>query len=202
MIDTTLPYSNQQGGSKKNKITIIVFVVIVAAILGGIFLLRQSKRMDQTKVTVAENKEPSPTEKPKIDKKSVKIQVLNGTGTPGQAGIAVEVLKKAEYNPDNIKTANADEFNNTITTISVKEGFDDIASDVEETLKTTFDEIKIDSTLLDKDSEFDIVITAGGKKFEEPTATPSQSPTPEPTTEATTTPTPTLTPTSSPTPTP
>lgn len=202
MIDTTLPYPNQQEGSKKKKTAIIVFIVIIAAIFGGMLLLRQPKKTEQSKTDLIEKKEPSPTEKPEIDKKSVKIQVLNGTGTPGQAGTAVEILKKTGYNPDNIKTANADEFNNTVTTISAKDGFDDVASDVKDALKTTFDEIKIDSTPLDKDSEFDIVVTTGGKKFEEATPTPTQGPTSTPTTEATTTPTPTLTPTSSPTPTP
>lgn len=204
MIDTTSPYSNQQGRSKKKKIVVMIsVVVIIAAFVGGILMIRQLKRTDQTKVTVIENKEPSPTEKPKIDKKSVKIQVLNGTGTPGQAGIAVEALKKAGYNPDNIKTANAKDFNNTVTTIAAKDGFDDVASDVKDALKTTFDEIKIDSTHLDKESEFDIVIVTGGKIFEEvtptTTITPTQNPTPSPTSTTTTpTPTPTLSPTSTP----
>ncbi|MDO9028356.1 MAG: LytR C-terminal domain-containing protein [Candidatus Roizmanbacteria bacterium] len=203
MIDTTSPYSNQQGRSKKKKIAVMIgIVVIIAALVGGILMIRQPKRTDQTKVAVVENKEPSPTEKPKIDKKSVKIQVLNGTGTPGQAGIAVEALKKAGYNLDNIKTANAEEFNNTVTTITAKDGFDDVTSDVKDALKTTFDEIKIDSTHLDKDSEFDIVVTTGGKKFEEvtptTTITPTQNPTPSPTSTTTTpTPTPTLSPTPS-----
>lgn len=195
MIDPISLNSNKQGRSKKK--AIIVFIVIVVAIIGGILFLRQSKKTEQPEVTVTGTKEPTPTEKPKIDKSSVKAQVLNGTGTPGQAGIVVEALKKAGYNPDNIKTANAKDFNNTVTTITAKDGFDDVANDVKDALKTTFDKIEIDSTPLDKNSEFDIIVTTGGKKFEEATPTPS------PTTEAPTiTPTPTLTPTSSPTPTP
>src|SRR5437763_8547251 len=54
----------------------------------------------------------------------LKIQVQNGTGTPGQAGTAVEAIKKAGYNSDNIKTANATNFNNSSTTISAKAGFE------------------------------------------------------------------------------
>lgn len=204
MIDTISPYSYQQGGSKKKKTAIIVFIIAVAAILGGMLFLQQSKNTEQTKVAVVVKKEPSPTEKPRIDRNSVKAQVLNGTGTPGQAGIVVEALKKAGYNSDNIKTANATDFNNTVTTITAKDGFDDVASDVKDALKTTFDEITIDSTHLDKGSEFDIVITTGGKIFEEPTpTTPIISPTNStvsPTQSPTTTPTPTLTPTPTPTP--
>lgn len=199
MIDIISPYSNQQGRSKNKKTVIIVFIIIVAAILGGIFLLRQPKKTEQSKTDLIEKKESSPTEKPEIDKKSVKIQVLNGTGTPGQAGTVLEDLKKAGYNSDNIKTANAKDFNNTVTTITAKEGFNDVAGDIKDALKTTFDEIKIDSANLDKNSEFDIVVTTGGKKFEEATPTPTENPTPSPTS---TTPTTTLTPILTPTPTP
>jgi len=204
MIDTALPYSDQQRGSKKKKTGLMIGAgIIIAVLVGSIFVFRQPKWTDQTKVSVVEKKGPSPTAKPKIDKKSVQIQVLNGTGTPGQAGIAVEVIEKVGYNPDNIKTDNAEEFNNTITTIDVKDGFDDVASDIKDALKTTFDEIKINSAYLDSDNEFDIIITTGGKKFEEATpttsTTPTQSPSPSPTNEViTTTPTPTLTPTPTP----
>lgn len=200
MVDPISFNPNQQRGSKKKK-TVIVFIVIVAAIIGGMLLLRQSKKTEQPEVTVTGTKEPSPTEKPKIDKKSVKIQVLNGTGTPGQAGTAVEALKKAGYSSDNIKTANAENFNNTVTTITSKDGFDNVASDIKNVLKTTFDEIEIDSTNLDKDSEFDIVVTTGGEKFEEETPTPGPT-SAETTSTPTPTSTPTLTPTTTPTPTP
>lgn len=188
MTDTTLPYSNQQGSSKKKKTKIIGILLVLTVIIGGLFILRQPKKTDQTKVGVVENKEPSPTEKPKIDKKTVKIQVLNGTGTPGQAGTVVEALKE-EYNSDNIETGNAEEFNTTVTTITAKDGFNDVAKDIKDVLKATFDEINIDSTPLDKTSKFDIVVTTGGEKFEEkptsipitPTESPIPSPTPSPT---------------------
>jgi len=203
-MDPTSSYLNPQSGNKNNKMAIAVGVVIIlAVIIGGTFLLQKTKKTEPAKIAVVENKQPSPTEKPKIDKKSVKIQVLNGTGTPGQAGTAVEALKKAGYNPDNIKTTNAKDFDNTVTTITVRTGFEDTASDINDVLKSTFSEIKIETTQLDEKSEFDIVIVTGGKKFEEitPTTSITNSPTPNPTTT-----TPTLTPspatTPSPTPTP
>ncbi len=215
MVDPISLGLNQQRRSKKKKTVIIIGIVfLVAALVGGIRMLRQPKKTDQTKVAVIEEKEPSPTEKPKIDKESVKIQVLNGTGTPGQAGTVVEALKKAGYNSDNIEAANADDFNNTATTITAKEGFDDIASDIKDALKATFDEIEIDSSNLDEDSEFDIIVTTGGKKFEEatpttpitspanPSVSPTLSPTQNPTTTTTLTPSPTSSPSPTPTPTP
>ncbi|MBI2641074.1 LytR C-terminal domain-containing protein [Candidatus Roizmanbacteria bacterium] len=196
MIDATSSYSNQQGGSKKKKIALIVVALIVLALVGGILLSRQTERNEQTKTAVVEKKEPTPTEKPKIDKKSVKIQVLNGTGTPGQASTAVEALEKAGYNTDNIKTGNAENFDNKVTTVTARTGFEEIATDVKKALEGTFDEVAIDSSNLDEESEYDIVVVTGGKKFETPTPTgPSVSPTPSPTTATTTlTPSPTPTP--------
>lgn len=199
MIDTAPTYLNNPPGGKKKNIAMIVvaFIILAAIIVGGIFLFRQSKKTDQTKVTFVEKKEPTPTEKPKIDKMTVKIQVVNGTGTPGQAGTVVEALKKAGYNPDNIKTANAKEFGTTVTTVSEKTGFEEISLDVKNSLNAVFSEINIDSTKLPDPSEFDIVILTGGKKVEDtsPTSTPSATPTTGSTAPtATSTPSPTLTP--------
>jgi hypothetical protein len=104
---------------------------------------------------------------------------------------------------DNIKTANAKEFTNTVTTIAVKEGFDSLSSDIKDALSSTFDTIEIDTTPLDKDSDFDIVVTTGGKKFEETTPTKAITQTTtstSPTTSATPTSGPTTTTTATPTP--
>ena len=204
MTDPVSPYLNQpvEGKKKNSTVVVVIVIVIIAVLIGSFFIFRQSGKTEQTKVAVTETIKPSPTEKPKIDKKSVKIQVLNGTGTPGQAGDAVEALEDAEYDSDNIKTANAEEFDNSVTTIAVKDGFEDVANDVKDALKTIFDKIEIDSTRLDEDGEFDVVVTTGGKKFVEATPTASAiTPTDseaDPTESPTATPTSTLTPTPTP----
>lgn len=205
MIDSTSLYTNQPVRTRKNNLPVVIgAVIIIAVLVGGFIMFRQSKKTVPPKVPVV-TQEPSPTEMPKVDKSTVKIQVQNGTGTPGQAGTAVDALKKAGYNSDNIETANAKEFTSSVTTITAKAGFEGTASDIKISLGEVFTDINIDSAKLDTTSDFDIVIVTGGKKFEEvtptKTITPTQSATPT-TTEATTTPTPTLTPTSSPTPTP
>ena len=210
MIDSSSSYSVQTELSNKKKSPIIIIVVILILVLiGAYFLFRPSEEKDKPDTTFTKKTSPTPsptpTEKPKIDKEYVKIQVINGTGTPGQAASAVELLTKAGYNPDNIETGNAEEFDQTNTTVAYKEGFKAEADDIKETLKSTFAKILIESTLLDKDNEFDVVVTTGGKIFEEATSTPSPnptissiSPTPTsttPTTTLTPSPTPSLTPT-------
>ncbi len=201
MQDPLSNFSNPPQRQNNNYVLIII-IVLIAVLVGGWLMFRKNKEPEKAKVVTTEAVTPTPTEKPVIDKKSVRIQVLNGTGTPGQAGEAVGLLKDAGYKPDNIKSANAKEFKNTTTTIAAKDGFNEVANDMKDVLKESFDSIEIDSIPLDKDSEFDIVVTTGGKIYEEPTSTPSPTQNPTPTTSTTTTPTPTLTPTATQTPTP
>ncbi len=187
MEETIAPYQNPQF--KKGKISGTVWVVLFAIaviLIGGFVLSRQQKKEPEVKKDiVVEKKEPSPTAKPKIEKSSVKIQVVNGTGTPGQAGVVVKALEGAGYSADNIKTDNAEKFDTLTTTITARADFEEIVNDIKDVLKPTFEEITVDSSNLNTDSEFDIVVVTGGKLFETVTATPSAtiapvSPTPTP----------------------
>ena len=180
MEETIAPYQNPQF--KKRKVNGTVWVVLFAIaviVIGGFVLSRQQKKVPEAKKdVVVEKKEPSPTAKPKIEKSSVKIQVVNGTGTPGQAGIVVKVLEGAGYSADNIKTDNAEKFTTLTTTITARTDFEEIVNDIKDVLKPTFEEVTVDSSNLNTDSEFDIVIVTGGKLFEVVTATPSATITP------------------------
>lgn len=199
MEGTAFSYSSQPKKNNKIMLYATVGVIVVVVLLSGYFLTRQPEKVEEKKsvtTVTTENKAPSPipTEKPKIEKSSVKIQVINGTGTPGQAGLVVKALEDAGYDPDNIKTGNADKYDNTTTTIEARENFKDIIKDIEDNLKSTFDKITVKTINLDKDSEFDIVIVTGGKIFEAVTPTASVTVT----VTATPTSTPTLTPTPKP----
>lgn len=176
---------------KKNKMlpSIVVGAVLLAAIVGSFLILNKAKKPEEVKNVVVERKEPSPTPLPKIDKKIVKIQVQNGTGTPGQAGLVVKALTDAGYSTENIKTANADKFDNSATSITAKDSYDEIVTDIKNSLKTTFEKITVVSPNLEKDSEFDVIIVTGGKIFE--TASPTPVSSASPTLTSTTTPTPT-----------
>lgn len=176
---------------KRNKVlpTIVVAGVLLSAIIGSYLIIRQPTKTEEKKDVVVQKIEPTPTEKPKKDKALVKVQVINGTGTPGQAGEVVKALEKAGYATDNIKTGNAEEFDNTATTIEARTDFEEIANDIRDVLKDSFSEITIESSKVDAESEFDIIIVTGGKIFA--TATPTGSLTPTVTTTPTSTPSPT-----------
>lgn len=190
---------------KKPPFLVIAIVVIIILLIIGMIMSRKNKNVP-TAITETPTVEPSATPAPQVDKQTVKIQVLNGTGTPGQASTVVAELKTAGFSADNIKTDNATSYDHTVTTIAVKTGFSGIEDDIKTALSSTFDTINIDPTELGSDSAYDIVITTGGKLYETPTpkvttaVTPTTGPTatPGPTTTPTNTPTPTMTPTPTP----
>ena len=189
------PPLQTKKGNKNLSIIIVVVIILLAAGVGVVMMTRQPKKTTPNEAVVV-NKEPSPTEAPRVDKASVKIQVVNGTGTPGQPSSAVNALTDAGFTADNITTGNADEFSSTTTTITVKSGFEGVVNDIKDALGAKFSDISVDPSHLDDTSDFDVKIVTGGKKFEEPTSTPA------PTTEETPTDTPTITPTNTPIPTP
>lgn len=196
MDNTTQDYSNPPAVAKKSKRPIIIIgVVLIVVLSGGIFLFSRSKSSKSSEVagTATEAPTPSPTPTPIINKESVKIQVLNGTGTPGQATKVAVTLKNSGYNLDNMKTGNSPD-NLTASSITSKAGFESVAADMKTVLSSDFPDIEISSSQLGTDSEFDIVITTGGQRYVVPIATPT------PTGSATSTPTPTGT-TDTPTPT-
>ncbi|MCX6791927.1 MAG: LytR C-terminal domain-containing protein [Candidatus Gottesmanbacteria bacterium] len=208
MDNTTQDYSNPPTVTKKSKLPIIIIaVVLIVALSAGAILFSRNKSSKPPEVTgtITGAPTPSPTPTPTINKESVKIQVLNGTGTPGQAVKVAVTLKNAGYNLDNIKTGNVPD-NLTTSSIASKAGFESIAADMKTVLSSDFPDIEISSSPLGTGSEFDIVITTGGKAYVAPTTptpTGSATPTPTPTgTADTPTPTPATTDTPTPTPTP
>ncbi|MFA6533111.1 MAG: LytR C-terminal domain-containing protein [Patescibacteria group bacterium] len=197
MEEAVFPYSNpvQQPKSKKPMTALVISLIVLVALIGGFILMKQPKKVEEKKDIVVEEKGPSPTEKPKIEKSTVKIQVVNGTGTPGQAGVVVKALESAGYSADNIKTGNAEKFDNATTSITARDNFEEIVNDIKSALGSTFDKITVVSPNLSADSEFDIIVVTGGKAFVEATPTASVTITETPTLSPTATPTLTPTPT-------
>lgn len=199
MDNTISPLQTQPIKRSKSKFPLLILIVVVIiAIVGGSYLLRQNKKNNRSEnITPTQEEIPTVTPTPKIDKQTVKFQILNGTGTPGQANSVVDVLKKAGYNGDNISTDNASNYNHTEATIAVKSGFESVGKDVKAALESTFSSISIDSQTLSSDSNYDIVITTGGKIYNESTITPTSSETPTNTQSVTPTESPSNTPTPS-----
>ena len=103
-------------------------ILLLGALLGGIFFYQ--KRISSTP---SENTEPiteevvatetaSPTPKAELDLAKFKISVLNGGGTPGEAGKAKTLLETAGFTVSS--TANAKDYSFTKTIIGAKSTVD------------------------------------------------------------------------------
>ena len=164
MDNTTQDFTNQSPVTKKSKGPIVIIAVVVLVLLAvGIFLFKKNTSSKPAEVvgsaTVAPT--PSPTAAPAVDKMSVTIQVLNGTGTPGQASKVTASLKTAGYNADNMKTGNSPD-NAATSSIAAKAGFENVAADMKTVLAADFPDINVNTSPLDTSSDFDIVVTTGG----------------------------------------
>lgn len=110
-------------------------------------------------------KKPSPTEKPtstptptpSFKKETLKIMVLNGSGTAGKAGEMRDILKEKGYSE--ILTGNAASFDFKNTEIQVK---DDQKGAADSVIKDLATEVKITKvTSLKKDSASDLTLIVG-----------------------------------------
>lgn len=184
MEEPDFPYPIQKDNSKLKWFAVISLASI--GILGCILIFRQPQKIEAKKIIAApvEYKQlsNSPTVKPTKIKNNVTIQVLNGTGVPGQAGVIVKALEAGGYSLDNIKSGNAITIGGNATTITSRADFEEIVTNIKEILKPVFPEI-VDGVLNpnpNEDSGFDIVIVTG-EKVSSITPSVAMSPTSNPT---------------------
>ncbi|OGK21242.1 hypothetical protein A3C23_01885 [Candidatus Roizmanbacteria bacterium RIFCSPHIGHO2_02_FULL_37_13b] len=111
-------------GLKLRDISIFVFSFILTFL--AIYLipklninlpLQQSKQIVPVKIIPTSTIKPLPT--PMVDKKTLKIKILNGSGVKGLAAVAKKTLQEKEY--VEILTGNADSFDMDKTSVQVKE---------------------------------------------------------------------------------
>jgi hypothetical protein len=102
---------------------------------------------------------PSPTPTPTIaiNKETIRIKVLNGSGTPGKASAVKDILKEKGY--QEILTGNADNFDYAQTEISVKKEKNNLVPMIKEDLKKYTSSFKI--TPLSEKEVSDVIIIIG-----------------------------------------
>jgi len=156
------------------KVVIAIFGVVVILGVGGylVFVSNNSETIEidsepqvkgdlnelSTPVSTA-TPEPTPTATPSaVSKSELKISVLNGTGTPGDAGFLKTELEKLDY--EDITAGNADDQTQKITTVVFSKNVsDDLKEEIEEMLKELYEEIEIETRTVA--TTFDIEITTG-----------------------------------------
>lgn len=137
----------------------------ISLILGAIFFagfVYWDKNMNSQRTTKSsEGMTPTPTvrvEENTIPKEELTVQILNGTGTPGQAGEVESLLTKAGFS--NIEVGNAEEQDQQEAEIQVSNKVSSkVKEEVENALTDYFEDISF--TTQTSDSTFDIRIITG-----------------------------------------
>lgn len=204
---------NKSGARKKTWLKIFVVFVVLALIGGGAWFLLSSPQQNTDDIFPEDSlnspsndmnqSEPSPTSTPtpiEVNKSTLRIELLNGSGIPGEASLVKSELEELGY--ENIETGNADDQNyeETVVTFSSdlpQEFIEDFIAELENIY------VSVNSKVSSNLDNFDIEIIAGLRSSYTPAPTKaSVTPTPQASITSTPTPTNTQTPTASSTPTP
>lgn len=159
----------QKAKQGTNYLYILVTVVLIFVLVGGGYFLYQNFLKDdgeagssQETVVPVEKGEDLPTLTPtpevELDRAELKIQILNGSGTPGMAGTAQEYLEGLGY--QDIDTGNANAYDYEETVIAIKSDKDKYLDLITKDLTEEYT-VADETEELDEDSDFDVVITIG-----------------------------------------
>jgi hypothetical protein len=166
--DTVRPSRMEQVKNTKEGVFTkhnIFLLVGIAAVCGGIFfailyfniLSLPSSLPGFAEPTPTPMPTSTPTPTPEFDKASLSVSVLNGTGTPGQAGQVKDIMSDIGY--ATIQTGNAESSDNTTTTVAFSSKVPkNIQEEIVTELKKTFSQV---TSSTDNSATTDIVITTG-----------------------------------------
>lgn len=152
--------------SKKIVFPKIMFLIpLILFGIGGLFFIFKTKNTDNNSQLLEPQPtiviSPTVTATPTKNISDYKIQVLNGTGTLGEAGKVTDLLKKNNFSVESV--GNADNYNFTQTEVAIKSSVpSDITDLINDSLKGNYS-VKITDKKISGDSEFDIIITTGDK---------------------------------------
>ena len=166
---------SSKSGSNKKLIVIIltILVVLIGVIVGGVLVYKSATSSAGEDVSVIES-DATPTPEPspaidaeasdsaqvdeEVDRSEFSIQVLNGSGIPGEAGKLATILETAGF--EDIDTGNAESFEYEETEVQVKSDGSDLQGILISDLEGDYDVVG-SSDDLDEDSEFDAVVIVG-----------------------------------------
>ncbi len=173
--EVTFPKAKKQRKLNKKVIIIIVVILVIIAIVVGFFALggrSEEDGVDTISPTPTLKVQPTSIPIPQpVDKKILKIQLLNGTGIPGEAAFLQGKFENLGY--EDIEADNADSSDNESTSVSFS---DKVGKDSEEEVTYQLEEIYEDVDVVkDKDLEYDIKVVIGYRKGH--TSTPTKAPT-------------------------
>lgn len=160
------------SGFFKTFLIILTILSLAAVIAGGVYYYQNNIAGGDTEeaevvTEKTENIQPTvePTQKPEmteVEYSEYSLQILNGSGIPGEAGKVKDLITDLEF--ESITTGNASSYDFDKTSISIKEDIPaQVFSDIKDLLGDTYD-METKSETLEDSSDYDVIITVGLQK--------------------------------------
>jgi len=147
---------------------LLIVFVLLGALAGGLFYYKQQVSPDQKMEEKMEEPTSAPTATPtpeeKVDLTSYSVNVQNGSGVAGQAGVVQDLLVAAGFDEANFKTGNASTYDYTSTEVQVKADVPEAATAaITKALEGSYT-VSVAKDNLAASSAYDIVVIVGTKK--------------------------------------
>lgn len=161
------PPADTKEDKVKGKTLAFSFVagfIIGGLITGGVFFYKSGVEDADSTPTPASTLSPTPipTEEPVVDLSEYALQVLNGSGVSGVAGVVGSTLEGEGFM--DVAVGNAGSSNFEETEVAVKGDVPaGVFEAIESALSDDYDVVEADDTL-DEDGNYDVVVTVGAKK--------------------------------------
>jgi hypothetical protein len=171
------PQANESKKSGNGKV--LFLIVIILLILGGTTWYLMSSREETIEFTndtvtpFATQETPTPIGEEKVDKDALKIQIQNGTGTPGDAGKLEKSLNSLGYTE--ISTGNASNYNYEAAEVTFGSDFpENYKEELMDALRSMYSSVEEgNASLGDNDA---VLITGKAKGSSNATLTPTSRP--------------------------
>lgn len=159
----SLEGSNNPSPLRWLVVVILVLLTAAATTLGGYYFLTKPNPTSENSSQVSPTPLISPTIEPTavpLDLKTLKVEILNGSGVPGEAGKVASLIETAGF--AQAQTGNADSYDYETTQIEVSET---ITDEVKQALIKALETYELDTiTASSGSAEFDISIIVGSNK--------------------------------------
>jgi len=180
---STVSFPGAPAPKKKNVGLKIAILVVLLLLIGGIAYFLLSSENPFTSATPSPTptvfvQETIPTEMPtptvaSVSKDQLQVQILNGTGVPGEASLLQKEIEKLGFK--SIDTGNADTKDATKTMVSFSSKVsDDVKTEVLSTLQNMYTSVDTSDT---PSAGVDIKITTGPRKGQKATSNVTATPT-------------------------
>ena len=161
--------SMHHKASRRSPIVVWAIVLVVASLVAGGIILAVSGKAGNILSSIMATPTPTPTSSPtptptpdvsQLDRSTLSVQVLNGSGVVGAAGKMKDVLEEKGYTVEN--TGNAETYDYETTQIFVKRESEAFLALLTEDLQESY-ALGTSEATLEKDVPYDVRIIVGNE---------------------------------------